>query len=130
MIGYATLGSNDIDKALVFYDGVMGTIGAKRLMTLPDARQFTLYGAGRDKPMLAVTKPYDGGTATAGNGAMVALLVDSAAVVDAAYAKALELGGTDEGAPGPRGPVEMGMYGGYVRDLDGNKIFVYRTGAQ
>ncbi|HEX8486726.1 VOC family protein [Sphingomonas sp.] len=128
MIGYATLGTNDIDKALKFYDGLLAVMGGRRLMTMPDGRGFTLYGAGRDKPMLAITKPHDGGTATAGNGTMVALAADSRTHVDALYAKAMELGATDDGAPGIRGPEEMGFYGAYFRDADGNKFCAYKSG--
>ncbi len=129
MIGYTTLGSNDIEKALVFYDGVIGAFGGRRLMTMPDARGFTLYGAGRDKPMLAITRPYDGGTANPGNGTMVALQMDGRDQVDAVHAKAVELGGEDEGAPGSRGGEgDKEFYGAYFRDLDGNKFCVYKTG--
>ena len=128
MIGYTTLGSNDIDKALVFYDGLIGAMGGKRLMTMPDARGFTLYGAGQGKPMLAVTKPYDGGLATPGNGTMVALAAETRGQVDALHAKALELGGSDEGAPGVRGDFGGEFYGAYFRDLDGNKFCAYRIG--
>lgn len=67
-----------------------------------------------------MTKPYDGNAATVGNGVMVALVVMTPEQVDAMYAKALELGGTDEGAPGPRG--DSGFYAAYFRDLDGNKL--------
>ncbi|MES2059384.1 MAG: VOC family protein [Pseudomonadota bacterium] len=129
MIGYTTLGTNDLDRALAFYDGMVEAMGGKRLMTMPDARGFTLYGAGRGKPMLAVTRPYDGGTASAGNGTMVALMADSRAQVDAIYHKAIELGGSDEGAPGLRGGVgDQAFYGAYFRDPDGNKFCAYRTG--
>ncbi|WP_422396671.1 hypothetical protein [Sphingomonas ginsenosidivorax] len=48
--------------------------------------------------------------------------------VDAIHAKALELGGTDEGAPGIRGDDPDGFYGAYFRDLDGNKLTVFRFG--
>jgi catechol 2,3-dioxygenase-like lactoylglutathione lyase family enzyme len=131
MIGYTTLGTNDIDKALAFYDALTAVIGGKRLMTMPDPRGFTLYGAGRDKPMLAVTKPYDGGVANPGNGTMVALMADSRAQVDALHAKALELGGSDEGAPGLRGGGgAQAFYGAYFRDLDGNKFCAYRLGEE
>ncbi|WP_333924007.1 hypothetical protein [Sphingomonas sp. LR59] len=78
MIGYATLGTNDIDAALAFYDALFATVGGKRLMQMPDARQLTFYGAGPDKPMLVIGKPYDGAAATAGNGTMVALAADLA----------------------------------------------------
>lgn len=131
MIGYTTLGTNDIDRALVFYDGMMAAMGARRLMTMPDARGFTLYGAGRDKPMLAITRPYDGGTANPGNGTMVALQADSRAQVDAVHARAIELGAASEGAPGVRGGTGAQIfYGAYFRDLDGNKFCAYRTGEE
>ena len=60
-----------------------------------------------------------------GNGGMVALHVASRDEVDAVYARALELGGRDEGAPGPRGEF---FYAGYFRDLDGNKLNVFAMG--
>lgn len=128
MIGYATLGSNDIDAALTFYDALFAAVGGKRIMQMPDARKLTFYGTGPGTPMLAVGKPYDGETATAGNGTMVALSMDSREQVDTVYAKALELGGADEGASGLRGPAEMGFYGAYFRDPDGNKFCAYKMG--
>lgn len=128
MIGYATLGTNDIDRALAFFDALLATVGGKRLFQMPTDKQLTFYGAGPGKPMIAVGLPYDGAAATSGNGAMVALMADSRAQVDAVHARALELGAADEGAPGPRGPAEMNAYAGYFRDLDGNKFCVIRTG--
>jgi predicted lactoylglutathione lyase len=128
MIGYATLGTNDLDSALTFYDALFATVGGKRLMQMPDERKLTFYGAGADKPMLVIGKPYDGAVATAGNGTMVALAADSREQVDQVYAKAIELGGADEGAPGTRGPEEMGFYGAYFRDPDGNKLCAFKMG--
>ena len=129
MIGYATLGTNDLPRALDFYDAVIGALGGRRLMTMPDARGFTLYGAGRDRPMLAITRPYDGQPASVGNGTMVALLMDSRVQVDAVYAAAMAAGGSDEGAPGVRGGAAgQEFYGGYFRDPDGNKFCAYRSG--
>lgn len=128
MIGYATLGTNDIDGALTFYDGLCATIGSKRLMQLPDEQKLTFYGTGMDKPMLAVGKPYNKESATVGNGTMVALAMDSRAQVDAVHAKAIALGGADEGAPGLRAPEEMGFYGAYFRDPDGNKFCAFKLG--
>ena len=97
-------------------------------MQFPE-NDFTLWGTGFGKPALAVTRPYNGEPAVAGNGNMVSLAVDERAKVDALYAKALELGGTDEGAPGLR--TEEGaraFYGAYFRDPDGNKLCVFRVG--
>ncbi|MEM1307772.1 MAG: hypothetical protein AAGG99_09615 [Pseudomonadota bacterium] len=70
--------------------------------------------------MLMVVTPLDGNAATVGNGTMVALACASKQDVDSVHAAALALGGTCEGAPGPRAP--MGFYCGYFRDLDGNKL--------
>jgi len=120
MIGYVTLGTNDIDRAARFYDALLGEIGAKRMM---QTDRFVVWFVAPDKPALGVFKPFDGNPATIGNGVMVALVVDSPAKVDALYKKALELGATDEGAAGPRGI--PGFYAGYFRDPDGNKLNFY-----
>ena len=116
MIGYATLGTNDIDRAAAFYDALFGESGVARLM---ENDRMVGWGTGFDKPLVAVIKPHDGNAATVGNGVMIALVVEKPEQVDALHAKAIELGAKDEGAPGPRG---TGFYGGYFRDLDGNKL--------
>ena len=125
MIGYATVGTNDIDKARAFYDALLGSMGARRIMEFPSG--FTMYGVSPDRPAVVVTKPYDGQAATPGNGAMVALVMDSREKVDALHAKALELGGSDEGLPGVRGEIGGSVfYGAYFRDLDGNKFCAFQ----
>jgi predicted lactoylglutathione lyase len=122
MIGYATLGTNDIPRAAGFYDALLAEFGAKRAMENP---RFIAWAAGAGAPMLFVITPFDGKPATPGNGAMVALMASSKAQVDSVYKKALSLGGKDEGAPGPRGD---GFYAGYFRDLDGNKLNCFTLG--
>jgi catechol 2,3-dioxygenase-like lactoylglutathione lyase family enzyme len=128
MIGYALVGSNDLPKALDFYDKLFETIGVKRLWDMAD--RGASWGPSWDKPSIGVCKPYDGGPASAGNGTMIALTVDSRAKVDALHAKALELGGADEGAPGLRGDPSMNFYGAYFRDLDGNKLCAFKMGPE
>lgn len=125
MIGYVTLGTNDLPRAAKFYDALLAEIGAKRFM---EDERFIAWGTSMSQPSLGVIKPFDGKPATIGNGVMVALVVDSHEKVDRLYAKALELGATDEGPAGPRGP---SFYAGYFRDLDGNKlnVFYYTAGA-
>ena len=122
MIGYVTLGTNNLQRAAAFYDALLAEIGAKRLM---DYGRGYYYGESMDKPSLGIVIPYDARPATVGNGVMVALAVDSRATVDRVHRKALELGGTDEGAAGPRGE---NFYAGYFRDLDGNKLSVFFAG--
>ena len=127
MIGYVTLGTDDLDRSRAFYDALLGEIGASRLMEMESG--FTLYGTGWGRPGLAVTRPYDGEPARAGNGNMVALVMDSRDKVDRLYARALELGGSDEGPPGVRGEEgDRAFYGAYFRDPDGNKICAFRIG--
>ncbi|RLE17158.1 MAG: VOC family protein [Acidobacteria bacterium] len=123
MIGYVTMGTNDLEKAAGFYDQLLGVIGAGRFM---ETETFIAWAVTPGKPAVSVTKPFDGNAATVGNGMMVALAVDSQEKVNALHAKALELGGTDEGAPGPRG--DSGFYAGYFRDLDGNKLNAFFMG--
>jgi catechol 2,3-dioxygenase-like lactoylglutathione lyase family enzyme len=119
MIGYVTLGTNDLPRAAAFYDALLADLGAKRLWDSPGGIG---WGVSMDKPMLALMKPYDGQPATRGNGTMVALVVQQPAQVDALYRRAIELGATDEGPAGPR---SSGFYCGYFRDADGNKLNVF-----
>ena len=116
MIGYVTLGTNDLKRAAAFYDALLAEIGAKRMM---ENDEFVAWSVKPDLPGLGVTKPFDKKPATVGNGVMVALEASNAAQVDALHRRALQLGAADEGAPGPRGE---GFYAGYFRDLDGNKL--------
>jgi predicted lactoylglutathione lyase len=120
MIGYVTLGTKDLERAAAFYDALLGEIGAARFM---ESERLIAWAVAPDKPALGVCIPYDGNSATAGNGTMVALAVDSNEKVDALHRKALALGAKDEGAAGPRGM--PGFYAGYFRDLDGNKLNCY-----
>ncbi len=130
MLGYITLGTNDITKARTFYDGLLGSIGAKRMMEFgDDLGGFTMWGVAWDKPGIAVTMPHNKQTATAGNGNMAAITLDSRAKVDALHAKALELGGSCDGPPGLRGDEgPQAFYGAYFRDPEGNKFCAFRMG--
>lgn len=117
MIGYVTLGTNDLEKAAQFYDALLAEVGGKRFMEM---ETFIAWVVSPDQPGLGISKPFDGNPATVGNGTMVALQAHSKEEVDKLYHKAIELGATDEGKPGPRGG--DGFYAGYFRDLDGNKL--------
>lgn len=120
MIGYVTLGTNDLERAARFYDALFAELGAKRLM---ENEQFIAWGRTLGEPGLGATKPFDGKPASVGNGVMVALRVGGPADVDRLYKKAIELGAKDEGPAGPRG--DGGFYAGYFRDPDGNKLNVF-----
>jgi catechol 2,3-dioxygenase-like lactoylglutathione lyase family enzyme len=122
MIGYVTLGTNDLARAAAFYDALLAEIGAKRMMENDD---FVAWSVNPNEPGLGVTKPFDKQAASVGNGVMVALQVDSAAKVNALHRLALQLGGKDEGAPGKRSD---NFYAGYFRDLDGNKLNAFFAG--
>ncbi len=121
MIGYVTVGTNDLQSAANFYDALLAEIGAKRFM---ETEQFIAWSVAPELPGLAVTKPFDGNKATVGNGVMIALQVDSPEKVNLVYNKAIALGAQDEGAAGPRDALP-GFYAGYFRDLDGNKLNVF-----
>ena len=122
MIGYSTLGTNDLEKSGKFYDEVFKEIKARRVM---DDDHIIVWSTKPGCAMFAVIKPNNGEPATVGNGVMIAILVEDLDTIKRLHAKVLELGGTDEGAPGPRG---NNMDFGYVRDLEGNKIAFYCMG--
>ena len=117
MIGYVTLGTNDLPRAAKFYDAIAEHFGVGRMMEFDT---FIAWGEMGGAPGIAATKPFDEKQATVGNGTMVALQVDKPEKVQAVYDTALANGGSDEGAPGPRG--DDGFYAGYFRDPDGNKL--------
>ncbi len=122
MIGYVTLGTNDMARASRFYDDLLSVVGAKRTL---ETGKFIAWGNDPKAPMLFVIKPADGKEATVGNGVMVALAARSKEEVDKVYRKAISLGGKDEGPAGPRGE---GFYAGYFRDADGNKLCAFFMG--
>jgi len=122
MLSYATVGSNDLEKSLPFYTELLALQGAAKIFDHP--RGGAMFGKD-GKPVLAVLTPFDRNPATVGNGTMIAFDLPSREAVDAFHAKALALGGSDEGAPGERGP---GFYLAYFRDPEGNKFCAGRIG--
>lgn len=120
MIGYVTLGTNDLPRAAKFYDAIAAEMGVGRMM---EFGEFIAWGEMGGAPGIAATKPFNGEPASVGNGTMVALQAADPAQVHRIYDIALANGGSDEGAPGPRG--EEGFYAGYFRDPDGNKLNVF-----
>lgn len=119
MIGYTTVGTNDLEKSGKFYDDLFSVLGAKRVMEMDG---FIAWTTGEKEPLFAVIKPHDGQPATVGNGVMISLKAENPEMVDKLYAKAMSLGSKDEGAAGPRGET---FYAGYFRDLEGNKLNIF-----
>ena len=123
MIGYVTVGTNDLERSKQFYDNLFEELGARSFF----ANERIVFWTVKDgASSFAIAKPYDEKEASVGNGNMVAIHVNSREQVDAIYAKAMELGATDEGPPGERMPT---FYGAYIRDLDGNKLVFYKMTA-
>jgi predicted lactoylglutathione lyase len=116
MIGYVTLGTNDLARAAVFYDALAAELDTPRMM---DFDGFIAWGKPGGAAGIGLTKPFDGNPATVGNGVMIALEAKDKEQVDRLYELALAHGGTCEGPPGPRGD---SFYAGYFRDPDGNKL--------
>lgn len=121
MIGYITIGTNDLERAGQFYDALLSEIGAERFMGAEG--YFISWAVDSKDPSLAVIVPIDGKPATPGNGLTVGLTMKDPAQVKSFHKKALELGALDDGAPGPRDGGSY--YAGYFLDLDGNKICCY-----
>ena len=119
MLGYVTLGSNDLQRAAAFYDKICAEFGVGRMM---ESDTFIAWGKPGGGAGIGLTKPFDGKAATVGNGVMAAFEADSKEQVDKVYALALSLGAQDEGPAGPHGD---SFYAGYFRDLDGNKLNVF-----
>ena len=116
MIGYITVGTNDLLRATAFYDKLFDVLGGSRLMET-DRGIFWTFGPAA--AAFGVMKPFDEQPASVGNGVMIALSMSSKKEVDQIYKAALSLGAPDEGAPGQRSD---NFYSCYFRDLDGNKL--------
>lgn len=119
-IGYFMIGTNDLPRAVAFYDALLGDLGADHFI---ETERGVSYSFGPGTSSLSVSTPENGEPATVGNGVMAAIGVGDREQVDATYQQAIELGARDEGKPGPRG--DAGFYAGYFRDLDGNKLNVF-----
>ena len=117
MIGYITLGVQDMERAEAFYTELLAELGAKKMM---DAGRIKFFGTSPTRPMLAICIPYDEEPQHCGNGNMVAIPGGDKDNIKRLYDRALELGATDEGEPGERVPDVF--YGAYVRDPEGNKL--------
>ena len=120
MLGYVTVGTNNLKGAGDFYDAVLDVLGAKRSQ---EGERMIMWSGKSGTGSVAVITPFDKSPATAGNGTMLSLDAGDPETVQAVHAKAIEMGGTDDGAPGPRGT--GGFYCGYFRDLDGNKLVAF-----
>src|SRR5580692_5868791 len=122
MIAYSTLGVNDMDRSVAFYDSVFAPLGAERNTTSPT---WTGYLRPGDRTMFFLTRPWNRSEATSGNGTMLAFLAEDRASVDAFHAAAMSHGGADEGPPGVREGLDPVFYAAYVRDPDGNKLCAF-----
>ena len=125
MIGYVTIGAVDVERAMPFYDAVLGAIGYERQFF---DGGWAGYGLKGQDATTFICPPFDGQAARGGNGVMIAFKCESKEAVQAAHAAALAQGGVDEGAPGPRPADSTSFYGAYMRDPTGNKIAVFTKG--
>ncbi|MEM6626306.1 MAG: VOC family protein [Pseudomonadota bacterium] len=116
MIGYVTLGTDDLARGAPLYDAIAEELKGKRMMEFDT---FIAWTGANNEPGVALTKPFNQEAASIGNGVMVAFQASSPEQVDRIYQIAMDHGAADEGPPGPRGE---GFYAGYFRDLDGNKL--------
>lgn len=122
MIGYVTVGTNDMARGAAFYDAIAAELGVPRMMEYDG---FIAWGVEGGAAGIGLTKPFDGNPASVGNGVMIALEAKDREQVQRLYDIALAHGGSDEGAPGPRGDT---FYAGYFRDPDGNKLNAFVMG--
>ncbi len=119
VLSHVSVGTAMYEKALAFYDPVMATLGAKRIMEVPEAKAVAY---GRQFPEFWVQVPDNDQKPSVGNGYHVAFLAASKQSVDDFFSAAIEAGGSPDGEPGPRPHYGEAYYGCFVRDLDGHKI--------
>ena len=129
MYSHIQLGARDLQRMIAFYQAVLGELGLERM---DDEEDGGPPGAGWQQPgqrwpQFFIQKPINGLPATWGNGVQVSFAANSTAAVDAAWERAMAMGGTDEGRPGPRHRYAPDYYGAYCRDPEGNKLCFVHT---
>lgn len=117
ILSHVSLGSNDFDRAVAFYDRVLATLGCRRVVEHPGAVAY-----GREYPEFWIQRPYNGAPASVGNGTHIGFFAPDRESVDAFYQAAVAAGARPDGAPGPREEYGAPYYGCFVRDLDGHKV--------
>lgn len=117
ILSHVSLGSNDFDRAVAFYDRVLATLGCRRVVEHPGAVAY-----GREYPEFWIQRPYNGAPASVGNGTHIGFFAPNRESVDAFYQAAVAAGAHPDGAPGPREEYGAPYYGCFVRDLDGHKV--------
>jgi catechol 2,3-dioxygenase-like lactoylglutathione lyase family enzyme len=95
ILSHISIGTNDFERAVAFYDRVLPALGCKRIMEHPGAIAY-----GKQYPEFWVGIPFDNQPATVGNGTHIGLIAPTKEAVHAFYEAALAAGGVDEGAPG------------------------------
>ena len=117
ILSHISIGTNDFERATAFYDAVLATVGAKRVMEHPGAVAY-----GKQYPEFWVQIPLDGKSPTTGNGTHFGFTASSKKAVQAFYDAAIAAGASDDGKPGPRPLYGEPYYGCFVHDPDGHKI--------
>jgi len=118
MFSHIMIGTNDLDKAKLFYDKVLGTLGVPPAM-VDGHRIFYMTPTG----VFSVSTPIDGKPATVGNGSTIGFACSSSEQADAWHAAGVANGGTTcEDPPGVRDGRQGKLYLAYLRDPDGNKL--------
>lgn len=117
IMSHVSIGTNDLARAVAFYDAVLPTLGCRKLFEYPGAIAY-----GKRFPEFWVQTPIDGKAATVGNGTHLCFIATSKEAVHAFHEAALAAGATDDGPPGPRPQYSEGYYGAFARDPDGHKV--------
>lgn len=117
ILSHVSVGTNDMPRAVAFYDAVLPVLGCKKLMEFPFGVAY-----GKQFPEFWVQLPIDGKPASVGNGTHVCFIAQSKEAVNAFHAAALAAGASDDGPPGPRPQYSPGYYGAFARDPDGHKV--------
>ena len=124
MLSHVHIGIADFDRAFSFYAALLPELGLQLKFNEPAKGWAGWATPGVPRPLFLIGRPYDGNAAAPGNGQMIALLAADRPTVDRVHARAIELGGVDDGPPGLRPHYHPNYYGGYFRDPDGNKLCV------
>lgn len=124
MFSHIQIGARNLPRMINFYDAVLASLG---LVRISDSADGGPPGAGWHYdgvvwPQFYIQLPFNGLPATWGNGTQISFAAVSRDEVNQAWSIAMQMGGSDEGAPGPRPQYGESYFGAYCRDPEGNKL--------
>ena len=123
MFSHVMVGATDIEQSKIFYDSLLGVLGAEPGVLVPNLTGHKRYFYFLDDATFCISEPIDGKEATSANGSTIGFNVKDVEQGNAWHSAGVEAGGTSiEDPPGVREYDGVKIFLAYLRDPSGNKL--------